>query len=165
MKKQVSIISFVGYHNSGKTTLLLKVVDELISRNLSVGVIKHDPKGKARIDEGKKDSALFYQRGAKEVALISPDFSAIKIRGSQNLKKIAALFDDVDIILAEGFKSDSNISKIWVESAEDQLSDLNKMNPIIALIGNDDHKFNCPVYRQDQIAEIAELIMEYVSKV
>jgi len=161
LKQKVPIISFVGYHNSGKTTLLLHIIDELIARGISVGVIKHDPKGKAKIDEGKHDSSLFYRQGAKEVALISPNFSAIKIRGNQKLKKIVAFFDDVDIVLAEGFKSDSSVSKIWVESEEDHLNDLSEINPIIALVGNQDYGFGCPVFRPNQVEELAELIISH----
>ncbi len=34
-------VSFVGRHNSGKTTLLEKVIAELVSRGLNIGTIKH----------------------------------------------------------------------------------------------------------------------------
>ena len=34
-------VAFVGRHNSGKTTLLVRVIAELVSRGFDIGSIKH----------------------------------------------------------------------------------------------------------------------------
>ncbi len=164
----IPIISFVGYHNSGKTTLILSIITEIMSKGISVGVIKHDPKGKAIIDEGAKDSARFYKAGVEKVAIISANFAAIKIRGDQRLEKIAELIENVDIIIAEGFKSNNSVPKIWVERNENEEVNLNGISPIIATIGKqryDDKKVNWkyPYYNRDQIADITDFILESLS--
>ena len=49
-------VSFVGRHNSGKTTLLEKVIAELVSRGLNIGTIKHHGHPDFDIDIPGKDS-------------------------------------------------------------------------------------------------------------
>lgn len=162
------IISFVGYHNSGKTTLILSIIKKIMNRGVSVGVIKHDPKGKAIIDEGTKDSARFYKAGVDKVAIISANFAAIKIRGDQRLERVAELIENVDMIIAEGFKSNNLIPKIWVEKDDNEEANLNDISPIIAVIGKQRYDGGrmgrkYPYYNRDQISDITDFILESLS--
>ena len=66
------IVSFVGDSNSGKTTLLEKVVGELKSKGYRVVVIKHSPHG-FDIDQPGKDTWRLTQAGSDIVVISSPD--------------------------------------------------------------------------------------------
>ena len=49
-------ISIVGRHNSGKTTLIERLISELVARNFDVGSVKHHHHNKFDIDHPGKDS-------------------------------------------------------------------------------------------------------------
>ncbi len=68
----IPIVSFVGKANSGKTTLLEKVVRELKLKGYRVAVIKHSPHG-FEMDHPGKDSWRLTQAGSDIVALSSSD--------------------------------------------------------------------------------------------
>ena len=42
------VVSIVGYHNSGKTTLIEVLIPHLRAKGLRVGYLKHDPKAMVR---------------------------------------------------------------------------------------------------------------------
>ena len=104
----VPIVSIVGRSNSGKTTLLEKLIRELASRGWRIGTIKHHFHGPVQVDVPGKDSWRHKHAGAQVVALSSAEtFFVIRdTAGEMPLEAIAhlALFG-VDCILTEGFKS------------------------------------------------------------
>lgn len=53
---QVQLLLSVGRHNSGKTTLLVRVIAELVSRGFDIGSIKHHGHCDFDIDVPGKDS-------------------------------------------------------------------------------------------------------------
>jgi molybdopterin-guanine dinucleotide biosynthesis protein MobB len=100
------IISIVGASNSGKTTLLEKIIPELKARGYRVGLVKHDTHG-FDVDHEGKDSWRLKRAGADAVVLSSPS----KIASVQDVKKDHTLEElrdrfklDVDLILSEGYK-------------------------------------------------------------
>src|SRR3989304_9649697 len=102
----VPIISIVGKSDSGKTTLIEKLVRELIRRGYAVGTVKHDAH-QFEIDHPGKDSWRHKQAGAGTVVVSSPAKAAVvkSVDKELTLDEIAAAYlADVDIILTEGFK-------------------------------------------------------------
>jgi len=100
------VVSFVAASsNSGKTTLIEKIVPLLKARGLRVAVIKH-ASGGFDLDKPGKDSWRFQQAGADSVILAGPDRVALlkKIEHVPSLKELEQLAGDVDIALCEGFK-------------------------------------------------------------
>lgn len=100
------VVSFVAASsNSGKTTLIEKIVPLLKARGLRVAVIKH-ASGGFDLDKPGKDSWRFHQAGADSVILVGPDRVALlkKIEHVPSLKELEQLAGDVDIALYEGFK-------------------------------------------------------------
>ena len=69
-------ISFVGRHNSGKTTLIERVIAELVSRGHDVGSIKHHHHTNFEIDHPGKDSFRHRAAGASETVIASPTLLA-----------------------------------------------------------------------------------------
>ena len=63
-------VAFIGYQNSGKTTLVEKVIAELTARGLRVGSIKHHGHHRFDIDVPGKDSWRHAEAGSRHVGLI-----------------------------------------------------------------------------------------------
>ena len=102
----IPIVSIVGTSDSGKTTLIEKLVPEVVRRGYRVATIKHDVHG-FEVDREGKDSWRHKQAGAHTVIISSPQRVAI-IRDVDHDADLVELRDkyvqDVDIILSEGFK-------------------------------------------------------------
>ena len=100
------VVSFVAASsNSGKTTLIEKIVPILKARGLRVAVIKH-ASGGFDLDKPGKDSWRFQQAGADSVILVGSDRVALmkKLEHGPSLQELERLAGDVDIALYEGFK-------------------------------------------------------------
>ena len=100
------IVSFISRKNSGKTTLLEKLIPLLVRRGYKLGIIKHDTHG-FDIDHPGKDSWRHKQAGAATVAISCPwKLSLIKdVEKEMSLERIAAeFFPDVDLVITEGYK-------------------------------------------------------------
>jgi molybdopterin-guanine dinucleotide biosynthesis protein B len=104
----IPILSVVGRSESGKTTLLEKLIRELAGRGRRVGTIKHHYHGPVTVDVPGKDSWRHRQAGAHAVALVSPDtvFVVRDTPAAISLESLTHLaFCGVDLVLTEGFKS------------------------------------------------------------
>jgi molybdopterin-guanine dinucleotide biosynthesis protein B len=114
-KKPVCVYSFVAASsNSGKTTLIEKVVTILKSRGLRVAVVKHASAG-FDLDKPCKDSWRFQQAGADAVVLVGPGKLAL-LKNSEHdptPDELIAMLPNAEIIIHEGFKK-SGQNKIEV---------------------------------------------------
>ncbi|MDP7525610.1 MAG: molybdopterin-guanine dinucleotide biosynthesis protein B [Dehalococcoidales bacterium] len=100
------VLSIVGISNSGKTTLIEKLVGELKSRGYRLATVKHAAHGTS-FDDVAKDSGRHLEAGSQATVLVSQDrmFLIEKVCPDAALEKIVErLGEDHDIILAEGFK-------------------------------------------------------------
>ncbi len=104
----VPVYSVVGRSNSGKTTLLERLLRELTGRSRRVGTIKHHRHGPVVVDVPGKDSWRHKAAGAETVVLASTDmsFAIWDSAGDTPLDLLAfRYFPSVDLILTEGFKT------------------------------------------------------------
>ncbi len=111
----MQVVSFVAASsNSGKTTLIEKVVRILKARGLRVAVIKHASAG-FDLDKPGKDSWRFEQAGADSVVLVGPERMAIlrKLDREPEAADLLQAAPDADIVIYEGFKR-SALNKIEV---------------------------------------------------
>jgi molybdopterin-guanine dinucleotide biosynthesis protein B len=102
------IVSIVGKSESGKTTLMEKLLRELKSRGYRVATIKHSSE-KLPFDEPGKDSWRHIRAGSEATLIISPDKMVLikPTSGNISLEQLARpLGEDYDIILTEGFSQD-----------------------------------------------------------
>ncbi len=102
----MKVVSFVAASsNSGKTTLIEKIVAILTSRGVRVAVVKHASAG-FDLDKPGKDSWRFQQAGANPVVLVGPETIAMmkNIDHEPSSDELAQMTGDVDIIIHEGFK-------------------------------------------------------------
>jgi molybdopterin-guanine dinucleotide biosynthesis adapter protein len=100
------IVSIVGKSNSGKTTLLEKLIPELAGRGYRVATIKHNVHG-FDIDQEGKDSWRHKRAGAHLTVISSPCRIAVieDVDQDHSLAEIREKYiHGVDIILTEGYK-------------------------------------------------------------
>ena len=112
---QIPIVSIIGYSNSGKTTLVEKLIKEFKNKNLKVGTVKHDVHG-FEMDHPGKDSFRHKKAGAS-ISIISSPYQIGMVRDVDHDYKPTELlpfFHDMDIVLVEGYKKDKTIHKIEI---------------------------------------------------
>lgn len=100
-------IAFVGRHNSGKTTLVEKVIAELTARGYDVGSVKHHGHRGFEIDVPGKDSWRHHEAGANEVAICSPDRFALMRDlddGAIECSEIVDMMAPHDVVIVEGYR-------------------------------------------------------------
>lgn len=100
------ILSFVGRSNSGKTTLLEKLIALLRERGYRVGVVKHTVRADVETDLPGTDTRRLWEAGAQHVAFVTPD-RIVHTRRYAELPPLEAALagvGDVDLVLIEGFK-------------------------------------------------------------
>jgi len=113
------VVSVVGRSNSGKTTLLEKLIVELKKRGYTVAAVKHSGSD-FHLDHPGKDSWRLTEAGSDAVLLVSPQKMAFMQRASHPPtfeEVIDFLGNKFDFILIEGFK-ESGIPKIEVHRKE-----------------------------------------------
>jgi molybdopterin-guanine dinucleotide biosynthesis protein MobB len=111
------VVQVVGDSNSGKTTLIERLIPRLRVRGLRVGTVKHAHHG-FDMDYRGKDSWRHAQAGADAVAVVSPRGAAWLIQTEEELstkRVLEPLADCVDLILVEGFTREAYASKIVLE--------------------------------------------------
>ena len=114
-----NVIGICGYHNSGKTTLIEKLIKLLKNDGYKIATIKNIPK-KFSIDTEGKDTWKHSEAGASVVVASSPDETAFMFKRGMELKEIADILNEIvhpDLILVEGHKRE-RISKISVGDIE-----------------------------------------------
>lgn len=65
------MVCLVGYSGSGKTTVMVRLIEGLARRGFRVGTIKHDSQG-GRVDQRGKDSFRHKAAGATTSIISSP---------------------------------------------------------------------------------------------
>lgn len=108
-------IAFIARSGTGKTTLLERVLPELLRRGLRVGALKHDAH-RFDIDHPGKDSHRLTAAGAATMLIVSADKMAL-VKNYSEAPSVEELlrtyFADLDIVLVEGF-SRSTLPKIEI---------------------------------------------------
>lgn len=153
-----NIVCIVGKSGSGKTTLIEKLIPELRRRGYRIGTVKH---AAHRIDMDKKgkDSWRHRRAGAETVVVASNHAIAMtKDADSPKLEDLAKYFDDVDLVIAEGFKS-GNYPKIEIFRPEAHATPLGLDDPRLrALVTDAPVDTRLPRLALSDIGGLADLI-------
>ena len=101
------VFGVVGWKNSGKTTLMANLIQELTRRGFAISVIKH-AHAKFEIDHPGRDSFKMREAGARQVMLSSPRrFALMRELGDAPEMTFAELLPYAglcDLVLVEGYK-------------------------------------------------------------
>jgi molybdopterin-guanine dinucleotide biosynthesis protein B len=161
------LFGVVGWKNSGKTTLMVKLIAAFAARGLNVAAIKHAHHA-FDVDHEGRDSFRFREAGAKTVAVCSPKRFAVmtELNGGPepSLDNLAGRIEGASMILAEGFKRDRH-PKLEVRRREAQHTPLAPGDPSILAIAAD-YKIDdsaLPAFGLDDVEDIADFILSKVA--
>jgi molybdopterin-guanine dinucleotide biosynthesis protein B len=156
----IPIVSIVGKSDSGKTTLIERIVPELSKRGYRIATVKHDVHG-FEIDKEGKDSWRHRKAGAEVAIISSPDQVAVirKVQHDLCLAELRDRFiDEVDIIISEGFKTDTQ-PKIEVFRKETHRELLcSEEDKLVAVVTNKPFEVSVPCLDLDDTKGVADLI-------
>lgn len=135
MGKAPSILQIVGYQNSGKTTLVEKIVHALAESEMKVATIKHHGHG-GFPEVAQKDSERHRKAGAVVSSVEGAGLLSLSsLREQWSLQEIIRLYEffEVDIILIEGYKKENYPKVVLLRSTED-VELLHKVKNVAAVI-------------------------------
>jgi molybdopterin-guanine dinucleotide biosynthesis protein B len=156
------IIAVVGRTNSGKTTLIERLIPVLSAKAYRIATVKHHHHGDFEADQPGKDSWRHAQAGAVATALASGRRLALfqRIDDEMPLERIASLFvPRPHLILAEGYR-DSLYPKIEVIRRVQDMEPLcAKSDQLIALVTDGSWDVEVPHFGLDAIKELADFLV------
>lgn len=155
----IPIISIVGKSNSGKTTLLEKLIPEMKRRGYRLATIKHHTHPGFEIDQPGKDTWRHAQAGSDHVIIAAPDkiASIRRLKHELNLDEIAAQVTDVDLILTEGYKR-AGKPAIEVVRLANGLELVSQPPQLIAIASDTRLDTTLPLFDLEDAAGIADFI-------
>jgi molybdopterin-guanine dinucleotide biosynthesis adapter protein len=159
----MKVFGIAGWKNSGKTTLVERLVAEFVRRGIRVATVKHAHHG-FEIDREGTDSFRHREAGASQTAVVSSRRVAImqelREEAEPTLADILARLEPCDLVLVEGFKRDP-IPKIELRrTAARDTAPLGADVPgIVAVAADHDVAGETrPLFRLDDAAAIADFI-------
>lgn len=163
--KKPAIFGVTGYKNSGKTTLVSKLVAALTARGHLVSTVKHAHHA-FDIDQPGRDTYQHREAGAREVAIVSGKRWALMHEladeDEPSLDDILLRLGPCDLVIIEGYKKEPH-PKIEVRNMELEHSRLwPDDETIVALACDADLDVTIPVFRRDAIEEIAAFVEQQV---
>lgn len=162
-RSPIPAFAVVGYKNTGKTTLVSRLVTEMKKRGYIVGTLKHDVH-EFQMDVPGTDTDQHRQAGADVVAIAGRGGWAVQAWEAappsvwDMLNRIA----DVDIVLVEGYKQ-SHLPKIVLADEQGAIFQNENLENVIAaavpaaglhMLAS----LEVPVYHRDEVVRIADLI-------
>ncbi len=156
----IPIVSIVGKSDSGKTTLIEKLLPELTKRGYRIATVKHDTHG-FEVDHEGKDSWRHKKAGAYAVVISSPEKVALirDVERDLNLNEIREKFiQEVDLVITEGYKKDVQPKiEIFRKEKHDSLL-CSQDDNLIAVVTNKKFDIDVPQFELDDIPGLADFI-------
>lgn len=153
------VISIVSKKRAGKTTLIEKLIPELMRRGYQVGTLKHDTHGFSMDHEGK-DTWRHKQAGARTIAISSPwQLSVIMdVDHEVSIDRIAAdYYKNVDIIITEGYaKAGKPQIEVFRREAHDTPLEIGSTR--IAIVSDTALDLGVPRFDLNDIAGVADFV-------
>ena len=158
----MNIYGVTGWKNAGKTTLMERLVAEIVDRGFSVSTLKHAHHA-FDVDQPGKDSYRHREAGATEVLVASGARWALmhELREAEEppLKDLLAKLAPVDLVLVEGYKREAH-PKIEAHRAATGAPLIAREDPNIrAVATNDPIDAPVPLLPLDDPKAIADFIL------
>lgn len=155
-------VSFVGYSDSGKTTIVAKMVAIFKERGYRVAAIKHAAHG-YDMDVPGKDSWQHYRAGADQVILAGVESISSHQRCAEppSLIDALSLVKDVDIILVEGFKSEAG-PKIEIIRQEKYSEPMANTSELLAIVSDVSLQTDVPVFEHEKLDLLADFLANHL---
>lgn len=153
------VMSIVGFKESGKTTLIERLIRELVRRGFRVGVIKYANRPYP-LDTPEKDVWRYSHAGAEALNILTPRETVIFLHKSEKLGAVIKILEALDLILLEDFRELDIVPRIILAKDKSEVQKL-KNGLEVAVIGKITsgtvEKMGIPVldlYATQSIAEI-----------
>jgi len=157
----IPVLSVIGRSNTGKTTILERLIPVLKSRGLRVGTINHHA-GDFEIDREGKDSYRHKKAGASVSMITSSEKIGLVADVTQELtlsELVRLYMRDIDLVITEGYKRE-HMPKLEVYVYQKGLEPLAKQDPdVIAIAADRMIDAHVPVFLRDEPEAIAEFII------
>ncbi len=131
--EEVTIISIAGKQNAGKTTLIEDLIPKLKEQGYRVGTLKYNIR-KFDIDHEGKDTYKYSNSGADSVAISSQNEFVVMKKTANPLtlhEIIEAHFNDVDVVLVEGYREDDYPRIRIVDSQDTRTAKIDSKNELL----------------------------------
>ena len=159
----MNVIGIMGWKNSGKTTLVARLIPALQALGLTVSTIKH-VHHELDLDQPGKDTYVHRQAGAVDVVMYSDKrWALLHERGDESrappqLEELMGHMTPVDLVLAEGFK-DIPMRKLEIrgDGGGQRLTDAG-IGGIIGVVSDGPADAELPTFRRGEIDELAGFI-------
>ena len=159
----MKIIGVVGWKDSGKTTLIEKLIKEFNQRQRTVSTIKHSHHNFS-VDRQGTDSFRHFNAGAKETILASDTkwikFSRQVSECEASLMHLIKQIIPVDIVIVEGFKA-SGHKKVEVVNSISKRRPLYENDKTICGVIFNQHKMQntrLPQFERDDVQCICNFL-------
>ena len=153
------VIAISGFSNSGKTRVATSLVRILNARGYRVGAVKHCHNG-FDVDRPESDTAQLERAGAVVVIAGAPGrvFITERTPDDPSLESLLCRFKDgdVDVIIAEGFKS-SSVPKVLVIGADKTYPEA--LNAFAVVCDQNSGGPALPTYRFDESEKLADMLI------
>jgi molybdopterin-guanine dinucleotide biosynthesis adapter protein len=161
-RRVIPILSVVsGRSNTGKTTLLEKLIPALRSKGLRIGTIKHHA-GNFEIDSEGKDSYRHKKAGASVSMIASPTKIGLVADVTQELASselVRLYMRDIDLAITEGYKRE-HMPKLEVYVYQKGLDPLATHDPdVIAIAADRMINAHVPVFLRDDYKGMTDFIV------
>lgn len=158
------VVGIAGWKNSGKTTLVERLVAELARRGLRVATVKHAHHD-FDIDVPGTDSFRHRQAGAQEVAIVSARrwalMNELRANPEPPLDEILERLSPADIVIVEGWKRGTHPKiELRRKDAKDD-GHLAPTDPTVIAIACD-HETDAgglPIFNPDDVMAIADFVV------
>jgi molybdopterin-guanine dinucleotide biosynthesis protein B len=161
------VLGVAGFKNTGKTTLVTRLVTELTRRGFRISTVKHAHHS-FDIDHEGRDSYRHREAGAREVAVVSRYRWALmhELAGTDKdeptLDDILEKLAPCDLVLVEGYKRDRNHPKIEIRDIRQDSPRLVDDPTVIAVAANGAvENAGVPVFDRDDIAGLADFVVAW----
>jgi molybdopterin-guanine dinucleotide biosynthesis adapter protein len=168
----MKVLQIVGYKNSGKTTLVEKLIKEASNQGYKVGAVKHHGHGGyPDIQDSTNDSNKHLQAGAVVSCVEGNGLLQIQaVRNKWTLNEILQFYSffPLDFIVVEGFKMELYPKVVMIRKIDD-LPLLSQLENIIAVISWEPLKASIkasyPIFLIDNERQYVQWLMNYVRDV
>lgn len=155
------VLGVAGWKNSGKTTLVERLVRELTARSYRVSTVKHAHHS-FDLDQPGKDSFRHRAAGAREVAVVSATRWALihelHDEAEPPLEEVLAKLAPCDLVIVEGWKWAGH-EKIEVRRLEARdRTPLDDDGTILAIAADHPVESSRPGFDLDAIEAIADFV-------
>jgi len=160
----MKVIGFIGYSNTGKTTLIEKLIPLLIARGLKVSTVKNAHHG-FDMDRPGKDSHRYREAGSQQVLIATSERWALltEVRGGPApLEALIAQLAPCDLVLVEGFKSEGRFPRVEVRRSTSTEPPIFPRDPNVIAVAADHaiEETTLPVLDLNDAAKIAAFIVD-----